>query len=89
MEDLKYITYQDHDLDQSEEAWETFLAVGFQRRKKLTNQRAPNEANGPALTTNNNKGNTHDQTVIRKFQMTPEMAPDDKHTQLTYSILFI
>ena len=33
MEDLKYITYQDHDLDQSDEAWETFLTVGFQRRK--------------------------------------------------------
>ena len=38
MDDLKFITYHGHDVDQSEEAWETFLTVGFQQRNKLTNQ---------------------------------------------------
>ena len=50
MEDLKIITYQGHDLDQSEKARETFSTIGFQQRNKLTNQRAPNETNGPAIT---------------------------------------
>ena len=49
------ITYQGHDLDQSEEAWETFPTVGLQQRNKLTNQRAPNETNGPAITKNSKK----------------------------------
>ena len=43
MEDLKFITYQGDDVDQSEEAWENFPTIGFQQRNKLTNQRAPNE----------------------------------------------
>ena len=34
MEDLKFITYQGHDLDQGEEAWETFPTEGFQQRNK-------------------------------------------------------
>ena len=50
MEDLIFITYQGHDLDQSEEAYQTFPTLGFQQRNKLTNQRAPNETNGPAIT---------------------------------------
>ena len=32
MDDLKFITYQGHKLDESEEPWETFPAVGFQQR---------------------------------------------------------
>ena len=46
MDDLKFITYQGHDLDQSKVAWETFPSLGFQQRNKLTYQRAPNETNG-------------------------------------------
>ena len=55
MEDLKFIIYQGHCFDQSEEAWDTFPSIGFQQRNKLTNQRALNEINVPAITTNNKK----------------------------------
>ena len=68
MDDLKDITYQGHSFDQSAEAWYTFLSVGFQQRNNLTNQRAQNEINVPAT----QKKNTGLQTVIGKFETTPE-----------------
>ena len=75
MEDKKFITYQGHDLDQSEEAFETFPTVGFQQRNKLTNQRDQRPRHNK-----DKKEDTHHQTVIRKIEMTPEMAPDHVHT---------
>ena len=72
MDDLKYITYQGQGFDQSVKAYYTFLSVGFQQRNKLTNQPAPNKINVAAITTNNEKINKRDQTVIRKFETAPE-----------------
>ena len=78
-------TYQGHDKSQSERGSITFSTVVFQQR---ANQRAPNKTNGLAITKNNKKENIHHQAVIRKFEMTPEMAPDHVYTRLTYLLLF-